>query len=244
MQTMSVSFSDPSFALMSLELESSQVQKENANEDIEAAFDKLRALRAELQEARERAREAQRKSGFWSKCTGFLKGDVASLAGVVAAAAVIVGTGGSGAALVAACVASGLTASAKVGEKLGLPKELCTALAVSGAVLGLCTGNVGALSAGARSVAIGARCVQGGASAASGATGYARDRYSADALEAQADGKQIGLHKLDAEDRSSDGLTRLARISRNARRSTDLIISIQRGREESQLSILSRTGGV
>lgn len=170
-------------ALLALLNDGSAVRNESAKQQIDANSDKLDRLREEVRKAVKEAEEAREKGGLWGKISSLFGGDVAKLAQACAAIAVVVGTGGTGAALVLAGMAC--LAAAEAGRELGLDPKLCTALSLAGA--GLCiAGGTGAATGMTQTSAV-FSAVGGGAQATGSAASVVEGHYVAEAERANAE---------------------------------------------------------
>jgi len=170
-------------AMLALLNDGSVVQNESAKQEVNATAEKLERLRAEVREAVKKAEEAREKGGFWGKISSFFGGDVAKLAQLCAAVAVVVGTGGTGAALVLAGMAC--LAAAEAGRELGLDPKLCTALSLAGA--GLCIAGGTGAAAGMTQTSAVFSAVGGGAQATGSAASVVEGHYVAEAERANAE---------------------------------------------------------
>jgi len=181
--------SSPQGALLAAIIKSQCANRAAAGTDVELHGERLEELRREIAEAIAAAREAEEDGGFWSDIADFLGEDLATIAGALAAAAAVVASGGSGAPLVTAVLAAGLEIGAKVGAELGLSPEVSMALGLTGAAVGLCTGNAGRLASLATladDVRAAATIVGGAAAGAGGLTGAVAQDHQSRALELHA----------------------------------------------------------
>lgn len=174
-------------------------------QDVEQRHQSVEALFAKVQEAIRKAHDAAENKGFFGElCDKF--GVVGQVAVVVAAVASVVATGGASAIAIAALAGTLLSMGAKpLAEAFGGGETLAqvfqyTGIGISvlaggaGLVQGLGTAGAQATTQGAtvlkdmcRGVSVVATGAQGGASAVQGVTGYMRDSYAADELDARAD---------------------------------------------------------
>jgi hypothetical protein len=174
----------PELAMLVAILNSRTAQTSSAKLGVDEAYEKLEKLRERVKEAMERAQEAQDDAGFWGDIGQAFGGDIASIAGLVAAGALVIGTGGSGAAVLAAGLAVGFAAGTEVAEELGASPEVLAALGIAGAAAGLLCGNVAGATAFWSSVATAASLTQAGATAVGGGAKIAEGQYEAAAVEA------------------------------------------------------------
>jgi hypothetical protein len=233
---------DPALALLALILQNRGAQSNAAREDVNHANEMLEQSRREIQEAMKRAAEADQHSGFWSKLGAVFSGDIGAIAEIIGAAAVIVATGGAGAAGVLAIAATGLSAGAEVGQKLGLDPKICLALSGAAAVAGIAVGKVPDVSEFCATVEKGCKIVGSAAMAASvGATTVA-GQYQADAADAQTDATRARAVQADASFDFNIALDMLARAARDTSRAEGTAAKIEQAESDGRASLMARLG--
>lgn len=233
---------DVSTALLALLIGSRGAQSEASKEDIERAHALVEKAREEIAEAMRRAEEAQENAGFWSELGAVFSGDVSAICAAVASAALVLATGGAGAAAVVALVAAGLSAGSTIGKELGLPPEVCTALAAAGMLAGLATGNLSSASSTWNTVATVARVGEAGATATSGVATIAEGQYEADAMDARADASAARIRQDDAWFRLDVALSLLEQAARDIQRGKRSAADIQRIEHEGNSALIAQIG--
>jgi len=228
-----VATSDPATALLALMLESRGLQGATARQEIDHAHDLLEDARRQLREAMARAAEAQEDAGFWDDLSNLFGGDIATIAGVVAATALVVASGGTSAPAVLALVASGLSISADVGQKLGLDPKLCLILGTAGTLVGIAGGRLVSAPGFWQTLAQGAEVTQAAATATGGGAAVVSGQFKGDALDARADATGARGREDDAMFRFEQALQVLEQAARD----------IQRGKSAASNSVKSEGDG-
>ena len=235
-------FSDPAMALLALVVESRGAQNAVARDDVEEQGRLIEQAQAAIRDAMQRAEEAHEHAGFWGKLSEVFGGDLTAVFGVIAAVAVTVGTGGAGAPAILAMTAAGLSVGAEVGERLGLDPKICALLGACGAVVGALGGNVSSLTEVGKVVAQTANVASSAATAASGAFVVVKGQYDGDALDAQADEKQVRAERTQAYARIDDAVEVLSKVARDLERAKSTASTVVADDARANAMILARIG--
>jgi hypothetical protein len=235
-------FSDPAMALLALVVESRGAQNAVARDDVEEQGRLIEQAQAAIRDAMQRAEEAHEHAGFWGKLSEVFGGDLTALFGVIAAVAVTVGTGGAGAPAILAMTAAGLAAGAEVGERLGLDPRICAALGACGAVVGALGGNVSGLSELGQVVAQASNVASAVATGAGGACTIVKGQFDGDALDAQADEKQVRADRTQAYARIDDAVEVLRKVARDLERAQGTASTVVADDARANAMILARIG--
>ena len=234
--------SDPAMALLALIVQGRDAQSSVARGDVEEQSRLIEETQAAIREAMQRAEDAHEHSGFFGKLSEIFGGDLTALFGVIASLAVVVGTGGAGAAAVLAVVAAGLTAGAEVGERLGLDPRICGALGALGALAGALGGNVSGLTDAGKLVAQGCNVASAAATGAAAGCAVVKGQYDGDALDAQADEKQVRADQTQAYARIDDAVEVLRKVARDLERAQGTVSSVVTDNARANAMILARIG--
>jgi hypothetical protein len=231
----------PEAALLLAMTESQSAQTSSAKQGIEQSYERLAELREKIQDAIERAKEAEGEAGFWNDVSCLFGGDIATIAGVIASAALIVGTAGTGAAILAAS-ALAFAVAGKAGEELGLDPKIVLALQLAGVAAGVCAGQFGNPQGLSAIIAAGATATQGGATVVGGAAHIAAGQYSADAIEHRA---QAEYHRGE-EDLASQSIDEfievLEDVAKNGRFAAKAVSQVQADQSAANDAVIARIG--
>lgn len=233
-------------ALLAAIIYSQCTQRTSAEIGIEVDYERLEELKRQIAEALEEARKAEEDSGFWGDIADFFSEDLATIAGAIAAAAAIVATGGTGAPLVLAVIATGLEVGAKIGAELGLDPRLSMLMGLAGAALGLLAGNTGKLgdiASLAGKVEGAARVVQGGAAVVGGVSGAVAQSYQSDALEARSRVSYARGREDDVYFRIDEAIARIRSALADQARAVAIASSVTRDAEIADRNVTANVGG-
>jgi hypothetical protein len=233
----------PDLALLALMVDTRSTQSTAAQRQIDDAFEQLSELRTRIQQAIEQAMEAEEDAGFWGEVAGVFGSDVATVAGAVAAAALVVGTGGSGAAVVVAAMAVGFSLSGEVAEKLDLDPKIVMALQVAGALSGLCAGDPGKLATFWKVAYVSAKVVEGGSLVAGGGARIAEGQYQGDAQDARAQHTYLRNTEQLEQALTDEQIAELRELFSQQPMLFETASSITATRHEQDAGVIRRIGG-
>jgi hypothetical protein len=234
--------SDPAIAMLALLVASRGVQSDAARADVRHQHELLREARAKIEESLRQAEQAQKDAGFWGDIAKVLGGDVAAACGLIAAVALTVASGGAGAPAIVALAAAGLTATADIGERLGLDPKVCMALGAAGALVGAVTGNASGAANFWSTLATVGKVAQTTAAGGGITARYASTSFEASAMDARANAKHTQGTQADIWLRIDMALDVLRGAARDLDRSKSTVSNIESEASAGRAAILARMG--
>lgn len=230
--------------LLAILIQTQTTSQSGARTDIEWNAQRLDELKQQLADSIQKAKDAADDSGFFGFLGDIFGSDIAQIAGAIASVAAVVATGGASAPLVMIALAEGLQLGAKAGAELGLDPNLCMALSLASAAVGLCTPGgvqaVGKLADVARAVEFGAKVTQGAATAAGGGLHYVSAQYHASDLHYQADIAVCNGRKDMTNLDFDDAVSLLQRALRTAQHETNTVSQIVQSDADANTALSDR----